>query len=132
MKRISLFGLTILLISLFNVTHVEGYFRVNDDTKTTQYVEGVRHQEIIGTINYDGVESLQKINYLGANPTTKSDLNIVTSDNYLSHDWGKGTLTELAGNIHGRYDNYTVVGGVNGDFFGTNGIPIEASSETLK
>lgn len=101
------------------------YFRINEDTKVTSYVDGVRHQELIGTINYDGVESKQKINYLGANPS-KEGIAIVTADNYLNFSWGKGTLEVLKDNIHNTYDNYEVIGGVNGDFFGADGIPIAA------
>lgn len=101
------------------------YFRVTEESKTTEYIDGLRHQELIATINYNGTESYQKVNYLGGNPTDDG-LAIVTADNYLSYSWGKGTLEDLKENIHNTYDNYEVVGGVNGDFFGAYGIPIDA------
>ncbi|MBU1019777.1 MAG: phosphodiester glycosidase family protein [Firmicutes bacterium] len=126
MKKWILTGLLVIAIGVTNVIHVKATFRVNDQTKMTEYVEGVRHTEIFGTIEYDGIETSQKINYMGVNPTAFSELNIVVGDNYANHYWDKGTLTTIIDNIHNRYPNYDVIGGVNGDFFGAYGIPIEA------
>ncbi|MCF7925053.1 MAG: phosphodiester glycosidase family protein [Candidatus Izimaplasma sp.] len=126
MNKIKVIIVLLFFITNIAVTEVTALFRVNEETKETIFVEGVRHTEIYGSINYDGDETPQKINYLGANPTTFSNLNIVTGDNYLNHGWGKGDLLTLIDNINGQYPNYNVIGGVNGDFFGASGIPIEA------
>lgn len=125
MRKLLFTFVLVVFVFTSNVTNVQALFRVNEDTKTTQYVDGVRHQEIVGTINLNGTESLQKINYLGVDPS-KTDKAIVTGDNYMNHGWGKGDLQTIINNVNTSYDNYEVVGGVNGDFFGANGIPIEA------
>lgn len=125
MKKSMILFLFFLTLFSMDVIAADVVFRVDDTSKITQYVDGVRHQELIGTINYNGTESLQKINYLGVDPT-KDDIGIVTGDNYLNHGWGKGDLETIGNNVNQRYDNYEVIGGVNGDFFGSNGIPIEA------
>ncbi len=124
-KKLILFTVLFAILLSPNYVSSQAYFRIVDETKTTTYVDGIRHQELIGTINYNGTESLQKVNYLGADPS-KEGIAIVTADNYLPYGWGKGTLENLKDNIHNTYDNYEVVGGVNGDFFGASGIPIEA------
>jgi hypothetical protein len=126
MKRFVTSILIILLLFLIPTTTLEASFRLTYDTRTTTYYDGVRQTKYVGTINYNDTESIQIINYMGANPTTASDLNIVTGDNYLDYEWGKGTLNQIITNVNNRYDNYHVIGGVNGDFYGANGIPIEA------
>jgi hypothetical protein len=125
MKKLFSFFTLILLLLSPNVVSGSTYFRFEEETKTTEYIDKLRHQELIGTINYNGTESYQKINYLGGDPS-KDGIAIVTADNYLNYSWGKGTLENLKDNIHTTYDNYEVIGGVNGDFFGANGIPIAA------
>ena len=83
MRKLALF--TTLLILFISVPHttVSAEFRVDYNVKDTVFYDGVRHTFMEGTITYNGTETKQKINYLGANPTTFSDLNIVTGDNYL-------------------------------------------------
>lgn len=126
MKKIVILILTISTLLSIQAVHTKAYFRVLEDTKTTRYVDGVRHTEIVGDIDFNGVITSQKINYLGANPTSYDDLNIVVGDNYLQYGYAKGTLEEIIWNVNERYDNYSVIGGVNGDFYGSMGIPIEA------
>ena len=125
MKKLTILLLTLLTLFSIEVTAEDVIFRLDYDSRKTQYIENVRHQEIIGSINYNGTESLQKINYLGVDPT-KQNIGIVPGDNYISQGWGKGDLGTIINNINTRYDNYEVIGGVNGDFFGGSGIPIEA------
>lgn len=125
MKKLLIFMVLTFLTFTSLYVEVDAYFRIDDAVKNTQYIDGVRHQEVVGTINFNGTESKQKINYLGVDPT-KDDIAIVTGDNYMNHGWGKGDLNTIIDNINTKYDNYEVIGGVNGDFFGANGIPIEA------
>lgn len=126
MRKIVLIVLLLTTIILVPSTSVSAVFRVNYDEKTTEFYDGVRHTRVTGMIEYDGVESKQTINYLGANPSKFSDINVVVGDNYLNYSFGKGDLHTIIDNINTRYDNYSVIGGVNGDFYGANGFPVEA------
>lgn len=127
MKRLTLSVLIVLLLALSRLTTVDSLFRIDEDSKITTYYHGIRHTEIIGTIDYNDTESRQKINYMGANPTNFEDLNLVVGDNYLDYGWGMGDLATIITNVNNRYDNYTVIGGVNGDFYNmSTGMPIEA------
>ncbi len=125
-KKLLAIILFLVVLSSPNFTHVKGLFRVNYSERTTEYVEGVRHTKMIASINYNGTETEQVINYLGANISEHSDLNVVVGDNYLNYGWGKGDLNTIINNINTRYPNYKVIGGVNGDFFGATGYPVEA------
>lgn len=126
MKKITLLFLLLFSIFLIPSTGISAYFHLTYDEKTTDFVDGVRHTRMVANINYNSVETPQIINYLGANPTSSSDLNIIVGDNYANFDFGKGELNTMINNINTRYPNYEVIGGVNGDFYATNGIPIEA------
>jgi len=107
--------------------HVHAEFLFDWETRETEFYEGVRHTEMIGTIQYNGVRTQQKINYLGGNLLTKNDLHIVTGDNFRDFGWGKGTILNMIDRINEEDSNYTVIGGVNGDFYNTSvGYPIEA------
>ncbi len=126
MKKFFLVLTLLLSVFLLQETSVHAEFRFNYDTKDTSFYMGVRHDEMIGTIQYNGTESLQKINYLGANVLTNDNLHIVTGDNYMDIGWGRGTVMTMINNINNDYPNYTVIGGVNGDFYSATGYPIEA------
>lgn len=126
MKKITILALALFVFVSIQGVHTKAYFRVIDESKTTRYVDGVRHTEIVGDIDFNGVVTSQKINYMSANPTAYNDLNIVVGDNYLNYGYSKGTLEEIIYNVNDRYENYSVIGGVNGDFYGSMGIPIEA------
>lgn len=126
MKKIfTLFIFSLLVVITPFQVQGSGTFRLNETVKETEYIDGVRHQFVQGVVSYNGVDSDQQINYLGAD-ITKDDFAIITADNYTDIGWGKGTLQDLIYNIERDYPNYEVIGGVNGDFFGTSGIPIEA------
>ena len=126
MKKILSILLFFLVVTSPNFTHVESLFRVNYSERTTEYIDGVRHTKMVAMINYDGTETNQTINYLGTNISTHSDLNIVVGDNYMNYGWGRGDLNTIISNINGRYPNYSVIGGVNGDFYSATGYPVEA------
>jgi hypothetical protein len=126
MKKILIFILlTVFAFGAFEAPSTYAYFRVNEETKYTEYNEGVRHTKVTGTIDYDGVVSNQVMNYIGANVKTNTALNIVTGDNYYSHQdadgkWGMFNIHALVENVHNRYDHFEVLGGVNGDFYDIN------------
>ena len=126
MKKTMSFLLFLVLILSPNFTNVSGLFRVEYSEKTTEYVDGVRHTRMVAEINYNGTETNQVINYLGANISKYSDLNIVVGDNYMDFGWGRGNLNTIINNVNNRYPNYEVIGGVNGDFYSGTGYPVEA------
>lgn len=120
MKRIWIVILLIAFISNISFHTSEASLRVNHDIRETRFVDGVRHTYIQGEIDFNGTKSNQKINYIGANPTQDDTLHVVTSDNYAPYGFGMGNMNLLIDNIHQRFDNYHVIGGVNADFYNTN------------
>lgn len=134
MKKIIIFILlTVLSLGMIDTPNSQAYFRVVEDSKHVEYVDGIKHTKIVGTINSDGVESRQVINYLGANIKTNTDINIVVGDNYKLHQdendiWGMSNILGLIDNVHSRYANFEVLAGVNGDFYDINytGRPVSA------
>lgn len=124
-KKTLIFLLLLAGFSIFNLHTSQAYFRVNQEIRETRFVEGIRHTYLMGEIDYNGTTSRQNINYIGANPTQYSNLNIVTGDHYQAHGWGMGNINLIIDNIHDRYSNYEVLGGVNADFYNTTtGEPI--------
>ena len=134
MKKIIIFILlTIFAFGAFEVPSTYAYFRVEEDTKDTVYVDGVRHTKIVGSINNDGKITRQVMNYIGANVVQNQDLNIVVGDNYYNHQdennkWGMFNIHALVENVHSRYSHFEVIAGVNGDFYDINntGRPVSA------
>ncbi len=120
MKKIIFLVLIVFTFSFVSFLDVQAAFRLTETTKVTEYIEGVRHTEIVGTINLDGVETNQVINYLGANPTLYTDINIVVSDNYSDYGWGMSGLPIIIDRVNERYDNFEVICGINGDFYDIN------------
>jgi len=125
-KKILSIILFIIVISSSNFTGVSTLFRINYTEKTTDIIDNVRHTRMVADLNYNGAESSQIINYLGADIMSASDLNIVVGDNYMNYGWGRGDLNTIINNVNDRYPNYEVIGGVNGDFYGATGYPVEA------
>lgn len=120
MKKFIFLVLLVFTFTFVNFLDAHATFRLTETTKITEYVEGVRHTEIIGTIDLNGVVTNQIINYLGANPTLYTDINIVVADNYSAYGWGMSGLPIIIDKVHERYDNFEVIGGVNGDFYDIN------------
>lgn len=121
MKKITSFILLLIISIIWVGQSVQASMRLTITTRETRFVEGVRHTEIVGQLEYEGVTSNQVINYIGANVSLYDDLNIVVGDNYKPHDsWGRGTILAHMDDIHERYPNYQVIGGVNGDFYNTS------------
>ncbi len=128
MKKILLVVLLTCYTFLFIPTiNVQASFTYDWATKETEFYKSVRHTELIGMINYNGVETQQKVNYLGGNIFNNDDLHIITGDNFRDFGWGKGTILTMTDRINENFPNYTVIGGVNGDFYNVNvGYPVEA------
>lgn len=134
MKKIIIFLLlAVFTLGAFDFPTTYGYFRINEDTKETSYVEGVRHTKIVGTINNDGKIFNSVMNYIGANVKQYDDLSIVVGDNYALHQdennkWGMHNIHGLIENVHNRYSHLEVIGAVNGDFYDINntGRPVSA------
>lgn len=121
MKKILSFALLFILAFLVISPSVKADIRFFIDSRETRFVDGVRHTKIVGQIQYNDVMSDQVINYIGANVSQYSDLNIVVGDKYKPHDsWGRGTIFAHIDDVHERYSNYEVIGGVNGDFYNTS------------
>ncbi|MFP4177367.1 MAG: phosphodiester glycosidase family protein [Acholeplasmataceae bacterium] len=125
-RILSLLLLCGLSIALFNVS-TEAFFRIFWDSRDTAFYDGVKHVRIAGTIDFNGTESPQVINYLGANPKERDDLHVISADNYSDYDWNMSGLPAIIGNVESRYDHYEVIGGVNGDFYNmSTGHPVNA------
>ncbi|MCR3905404.1 MAG: phosphodiester glycosidase family protein [Tenericutes bacterium] len=120
MKKILALILLLLTVSFIQSHEVNAAFRLYETTKETVFVEGVRHTKIVGSIDMDGLVTNQVINYIGANVKQYSDLNIVVADNYPAHGWSMSGLPVIIENVNQKYDNYDVIGGVNGDFYDIN------------
>ncbi len=120
MKKYIFLLLLIFTFSFVKFIDVQATFRLTDTTKETVYVDDVRHTKIVGYIDMDGLVTNQVINYIGANPTNRSDLNVIVSDDYYPYEWKMSGLPLIINRIHERYDYYEVIGGVNGDFYDIN------------
>jgi len=120
MKKIIVFILLLFTFSLVQLQEVNAAFRLFETAKSTEYVEGIRHTRIVGSIDMDGLVSDQVINYIGANPTAYADINIVVADDYDSHGWSMSGLPIIIDRVNEKYPNFTVIGGVNGDFYDIN------------
>lgn len=114
--------LLIIAITLMVIAQpVQASMRLTVTSRENRFVEGVRNTKIVGQLEYEGVISNQVINYLGANVSQYANLNVVVGDTYKPHDsWGRGTIFAHIDDVHERYPNYEVIGGVNGDFYNTS------------
>lgn len=134
MKKILIFVfLTVLSFGIFQTPDAHGYFRFNME-RETRFVEGIRHIEAVGQIDYDGVVSNQVLNYIGINVKNNEDIHLVVGDNYYDHQfyepgipfdgtngrWRMSSLPLIIDNIHNRYDSLEVLAAVNGDFYDIN------------
>lgn len=124
-KLLSLFMLLAIFTIPFNQTTAASTFRVYATSKTTNYVDAVRHIQIIGTIDYNGTVSNQVINYAAVNLKDFPDIQVVVGDNYKDNGFGMSNLLQQIINVESRYKGSQVLAGVNGDFYNmSNGIPI--------
>jgi hypothetical protein len=127
MKKVLILLLLITVSFSMRTFEVNAQFRFTQRDQTTVVIDDIRHTRIVGRIEYNGVESRQVINYMGANIKTFDNINIVVGDNYQSHGWGMGNIPIMIDRIHANYPNFKVVGAVNGDFYNTTtGMPVNA------
>ncbi|MBU1144068.1 MAG: phosphodiester glycosidase family protein [Firmicutes bacterium] len=120
MKKIIALFLLLFTLSFVSFQDVNAAFRLYETTKETSFVEGIRHTKIVGSIDMDGLVTNQVINYIGANPTLYSDINVIVSDNFYDHEFRMSGLPTIIDRVHERYDNFRVIAGVNGDFYDIN------------
>jgi hypothetical protein len=126
LKKIVAFLLLILLSFGIHVHSIQASFRLNYTERTTVYIENVRHTKMVASLEYEGETSYQVINYMGTNLKDNSDLHVIVGDQFQAHGWGMGQMPAMIDRIHQRYDQYQVVGAVNGDFYNTTtGMPVE-------
>jgi hypothetical protein len=103
-------------------------FTVYPTTVEETTIDGVTHTRIVGTIENDqGQVSDQVINVLSGNPRTNANLHVIAADNYPATTYGTANLLSIIGATNNRYDNYEVIGGINGDYYNmVVGIPVGA------
>ncbi len=126
-KRIYLLFLVVSLITLFQFNIVfANQFLLEIDSKETVYYNHVKHTEIVGHTIMNDENREQVIHYLGVNPQLYDDINIVVGDNFSNYGWGMTNLAGQIDNVHNRYDNFSVIGAVNADFYNMSiGYPVE-------
>lgn len=125
MKKIVMIISVLFLVFTLSQTVVNADVLLTISSDTSRTVSGVTHREIIGEFNKDGAVTSQAINYMGGNPSGNYNLHVITGDDYNDLYYSRSKVRDMAANINDRFDNYHVVGGVNGDFYGNGGIPIE-------
>lgn len=103
-------------------------FTLYPTTMVETTIDGVTHTRIVGTMENDqGQVSDQVINVLSGNPRTNSNLHVIAADNYPVASYGTANLMSIIGATNNRYDNYEVIGGINGDYYNmVVGIPVGA------
>lgn len=127
MKKLLIFIVLAMTVFQFQSIEVQATLRFTQKEQTTVFVDDIRHTRIVGRIEFNGIESRQVINYMGANIKTFDNINIVVGDLYQNHSWGMGNLPLMVERINTKYPNFKVVGGVNGDFYNTTtGMPVNA------
>lgn len=126
MKKLIMLFLLILMFFGIELHQIHASFRLTYTERTTVFVENVRHTRMVASLDYDGEVSYQVINYMGANIRTDANLHVIVGDNFQAHGWGMGQMPVMIDRVHQKYDHYTVVGAVNGDFYNTTtGMPVE-------
>ena len=95
-------------------------FSIRVIDKKVSRVMGVQHQKLNVVMNFNGVESNQQINYIGANPSVDKNVSLVALDNHTSFDFNRGTILGQIYNSQYRYPSAKIVAAVNGDFFDIN------------
>jgi hypothetical protein len=126
MKKIIALICVVLIYFLSELTLVEATPNFDILSQTQTLVEGITHRHIIGQTRENGSVYPQVIQYLSANQMA-SQIHVVTGDDYPDLTYGMRPLHVMAQAVDQRYDNYRVIGGINGDFYNLNsGIPVEA------
>ncbi len=121
MKKIGLI-IHIILLTFFLMGNTSSNIEIISNS--TQNIEGMIHQKVQRSVNIDTQTLIQTYDYFSADFST-GDFEIVVSDSYTNTNYALGTTLEHAVNAQSNFDYFTILGGVNGDFFGGS-IPVEA------
>ncbi len=121
MTRIKRILILFLLVFSFSYKiNAQSDFRLSVVKREVKTVMGVQHQKLKVVMRYNGKETNQQINYMGANPITNPNISVVALDNYLPMDFQRGTILGQIYTSQRRYPNQKIVSAVNGDFFDIN------------
>lgn len=126
MKKIFTILIMFLLFFTTSFTKINADIFLNISSESSRLLDGVTHKEIIGEVTRGAFTSNQVINYMAGNPLNNNNLHVIVGDEYNDLYYSRGTIETMANSINDKYSNYTVIGGVNADFFGNSGIPVEA------
>ncbi|MDL2292089.1 phosphodiester glycosidase family protein [Acholeplasma sp. OttesenSCG-928-E16] len=129
MKKIllSILFIFVAVLSFQFEANGEDEFKIITDSRVTQMVDGVTHTKIIGKVVFNGVQTNQQINYIGANLSENTELSLATGDMFKSYTnvatyrgaecWGMGSVLSMIARINTNNPSTEVIGGVNGDAY---------------
>ncbi len=115
----------ILLLLVFSFSYkikAQSDFQLRISSREVKTVMGVQHQKLYVKMRFNGKDTNQQINYMGANPTTNPTISVVALDNYTKMDLQRGTLFDQIATSQARYPNGKIVSAVNADFFDINSL----------
>lgn len=122
-KKILIIMLMGTLMTYLTGIHVDAEIEILSES--TENILGATYKEV-KQINNAGI--LQQYFYLGAD-FTQGNYRVITGDNYQPDRFYPGTTVTHARNSQELYDDYIIIGGINGDFFESYGVPQEAYIE---
>ncbi len=121
------FIVVVTAVAIATCMHVEAgvTFSIDVDEENFETLEGITHREFIGTTDRNGIRTAQVINLLYGNPVLNPSIGVIVGDDFHDYSFARSNLYNIAANMDLRYDEFTVIGGVTGDFFNMeNGIPV--------
>lgn len=121
MKKIGLL-IHLILLTVFLMGNTTSNIEII--SSSTQNIEGMTHEKVQRNFHLGTQTLIQTYDYFTADFST-GDFEIVVSDSYTNKNYALGTTLEHAENAQSDFDYFTILGGVNGDFFGGS-IPVEA------
>ncbi len=123
--------LFLLIFSFSYKINAQSDFRLSIVSREVKTVMGVQHQKLNVVMRFNGKETNQQINYMGANPKINPNISVVALDNYLPMDMQRGTLLGQIATSQKRYPERKIVSAVNGDFFDINSRVGQQSAATV-
>jgi exopolysaccharide biosynthesis protein len=122
-KKIMIIGIVFMMTTF--ISHIDVHAEIDIISESTEEIMGATYKEV-KQINNAGI--LQQYFYLGAD-FTAGNYRVITGDNYEPDRFYPGTTVTHARNSQELYDEYIIIGGINGDFFESYGVPQEAYIE---
>lgn len=118
MKRILNIILLLAILSIFptNLSANPGY-RFDVDNREINFVHGMEHHRINGTMTSEGEQSNQYYNYLNTKNATNEDYHLVSIENYTNGAYGMHSLATFIEKFENENPHLEVLAGVNGDFY---------------